>query len=145
MKWPVLLCAVLLAACQAIPADPDGTTERVREERLYRIGVTDKRIVSHPAARRFLHQVSEAAEAEPEIVRGRGEQMLALLERGEIDLTIEWMSPSSPWLRQLSALPPLAEKSDGDERLHLMAVARSGENEWISILHRAAVEARAAR
>lgn len=145
MKQLAFLCAIMLAGCEAIPADPDGTTDRVREERLYRIGVTDRRILSHPAAQRFLAEVNGAVEAKPRIISGNGEQVLTLLERGEIDLTIEWMSPSSPWLRQLSALPPLEERTDGNGRLHLLAVAQSGENRWISILHRAATRAQAAR
>ena len=39
----LLAAALLVAGCDSIPADPDGTLERVRGERLFKVGL----IASH--------------------------------------------------------------------------------------------------
>lgn len=139
MKSPLLLAAILLAGCDAIPADPHGTLERVRGERRFRVGM----IASGPAglaperSRALLNRLSQATGALPSVEHGAAETMLTRLEEGGLDLVVGEFAEQSPWAAQVALTEPIA--SEGNTIL--AAAARNGENAWISLVHR---EARAA-
>jgi len=134
--FPLLLSTLLAAACGPIPKDPDGTLDRVRSERSYRVGVIASGApIGADRQNLFLAKVSKAAEARPTLRTGAAEPLLTMLEEGQLDLVIGPMAPHSPWSKQVTFLPPLAEQVTSDGHVHLLAIAKNGENEWISLLH----------
>jgi hypothetical protein len=137
----IILLGLLAASCSGIPRDPNGTSERVRSERQFKVGL----IEGHPFAQdrqlSFLRRMATATGATPIVERGAAEPLLARLEHDALDLVVGTMAPESPWQKQVHFLSPLAEHVDEKGHLHLIAAAHNGENEWIALLTREARKA----
>jgi hypothetical protein len=141
----LLLCVLLAAAaaCDSIPADPDGTLDKVRSERIFRAGLisSGKDRAAPSQEKRFLERVAAATGARPELEEGAAEPLLLGLEEGELDLVIGPLAPDSPWVTRVAIIRPIGETLE-PPRLVVVPIARNGENRWIMLLER---EARAVR
>ncbi len=140
MKPALLLAAVLLfGGCDSIPADPDGTLDRVRAERRLRVGIiaSSAAPLAPDRARDLLARLSRATGARPELEQGPAEPLLTRLEEGGLDLVVGEFARKSPWAAQVTLTDPIAANGP----TILAAAARHGENAWIALVHR---EARAA-
>ena len=138
MNWRPALCLALLAAssCGEFPKDPEGTLQRIRAERAFRVGLVaplDEATLD-PKARILLQRVSAASGARPLIEIGDSEPLLNRLEEGEIDLVIGRFEKASPWKNLVSFGPPLRIEKHKKAEFHLIAAARNGENAWIGVL-----------
>jgi hypothetical protein len=134
----VLLICAALGACGSIPADPEDTTERVRSERVFRVGLIAGGAPSPERAKALLARVSTAVGATPRFERGAAEPLLLALEAGELDLVVGAVAEDTPWLTRVAPSPPVATAPRGEGRVMLAAFARNGENRWITIVDRAA-------
>jgi ABC-type amino acid transport substrate-binding protein len=132
-----LLATALLAACDAIPSDPDGTLERVRGERMFRVGLIASHAPPSERATDLLRRLSRATGAKATVERGPAEALLTRLEEGSLDLVLGEFAGKSPWAAQVTLTEPIGP----DGPVILAAAARNGENAWIALVHR---EARAA-
>ncbi|WP_458113075.1 transporter substrate-binding domain-containing protein [Arthrobacter sp. R1-13] len=147
----VLLCTLLLlpACVQTMPADPEGTLERVTGGTL-RVGVTDNGDwVSVQPTR-------EPEGSEPELIRqfaGRlgasiewsagSEQVLAnVLKHGELDVVIGGLDAHTPWEKHAGLTMPYTESKDerGETHKYVMLV-RKGENAFLLELDKFLAEA----
>jgi len=138
MNRTFLLATVLLAAgCDAIPSDPDGTLERVREQRSFRVGLIASHSAPPDAAADLLRRLSRATSAKAMLERGPAEALLTRLEEGDLDLVLGEFAEKSPWAAQVTLSEPIVTNGP----TILAAAARNGENAWIALVHR---EARAA-
>lgn len=130
--------ALLLAGCDSIPADADGTLERVRGERRYRVGlIATLDGLAPDRSGALLSRLSKATGARAAIEPGAAEPLLTRLEEGGLDLVIGEFAEKSPWSARVALTEPIATRGG----IVLLAAARNGENGWISLVHR---EARAA-
>lgn len=143
MLFALLACSVCIS-CDALPKDPDGTVERVRGGS-FRVGMiaspplpSADRTPAAGKAQRFVEGVAASAEARPEVVAGAAEPLLSMLEAGELDLVVGPMTEKSPWMTTVTFLPPLEKDMTGDGHHQLVAMARNGENAWITLLDREA-------
>ena len=133
-----VLCLACLAAssCGDFPRDPESTLERVRAERVFRVGLVaplHERSLD-PRAKTLLRRVGQAAGARPFVQIGDAEPLLNQLEEGELDLVIGRFEKASPWKRLVSFGPPLRIEKHKKAEFHLTAAARNGENAWIGLL-----------
>lgn len=136
MKWRLAFCAALtLAACDRLPRDPDGTLERVRAERVFRVGLiaAGDAPIGAERQRNFLDRVARATGATPQLTDGASEPLLIALEEGKLDLVIGPLSPESPWVSRVALLEPIGE-TETPQHLALTPIARNGENRWIMLL-----------
>ena len=137
MTRPILLFMLLCAAagCDSIPADPEGTLDRIRSERSFRVGLiaSGDSPVGAERQRAYISRVAQATGATPRIKQGASEPLLIELEEGKLDLVIGPLSPESPWLGRVSLLEPIGE-TIAPQRLALTPIARNGENRWIMLL-----------
>jgi len=139
MKWRLAFCAALtLAACDRLPMDPDGTLDRVRTERRFRVGL----IAAAPQAdrrpeRAFIARIARATGARPMVKQGASEPLLLDLEDGGLDLVIGPLSSESPWVERVALLEPLGAVP-GPHEVQVIPIARNGENRWITLLEREA-------
>lgn len=129
------MAAAAAGGCSTIPRDPGGTLERVRDSGVLRVGaspsegrvIIDGHRVSGPEA----ELVSGFARSLGASVRWRpgGEgELVAAMERGELDVLVGGLSATSPWVGTVSLTRPYAESSDHGQLLqHVMAVPL-GEN-----------------
>lgn len=131
----------MLVGCASIPADPDGTLERVQGGTL-RVGVTEN------APWVVLPQNGEPTGTEPELVRAFAERidaevewtegsetrLAAALEGGELDMVVGGLLGDTPWVRSAATTRPYAETrtADGTER-HVM-LTPMGENAFLVAL-----------
>jgi polar amino acid transport system substrate-binding protein len=133
----------LLAGCGLqIPADPEGTLERVA-------GGTLKAGISHNPPWTETPSGSEPAGTEAELVRsfaaehdarvewvaGGESNLIRQLERGELDLVVGGLTKDSPWSKYAALTHPYLEtrNAQGDKEQHVMAV-RMGENAFMVAL-----------
>jgi ABC-type amino acid transport substrate-binding protein len=130
----------LLTGCGiSLPADPEGTLDRVRDGQL-RVGVsTNAPWTETPDG-------AEPAGIEPDLVRGfaatlnariqwseGGEQKLVdELERGNLDLVVGGLTKDTPWSEQVAVTAPYAQVEDGHGETHKHVMAtRPGENAFL--------------
>ena len=140
MKWRFAFCAGLaLAACDRLPQDPDGTLDRVRAERSFRVGLIAAGDSPIGDGRRdaYLARIARATGARPLLKEGAAEPLLTELEDGELDLVVGVLSPESPWLGKVALLRPIGE-TVAPRHLLLTTIARNGENRWFMLLEREA-------
>jgi ABC-type amino acid transport substrate-binding protein len=140
MKSALLLAAILLiGGCDAIPADPDGTLDRIRAERRFKVGVIASAAapLAPGRARDLLGRLARATGARPALEPGAAEPLLTRLEEGDLDLVLGEFAEKSPWAAQVTLTDPIAVNG----AIMLAAASRNGENAWIAVVDR---EARAA-
>jgi len=134
--------ALVAAGCSEIPKDPDETLERIRRQQEFRVGIIAPGADGGETARQrlLLARVARSTGARPRIVTGASEKLLEAIEMGELDLVVGELAQNSPWRKRVTLLPPLEPKTEGENKSQskLHAVARNGENAWISLLYREA-------
>ena len=133
-----LLCLAFLAAssCGEFPRDAEGTLERVRAERVFRVGLVAPLHAGNldPRAKALLRRVGQSTGARPSLESGDAEPLLDRLKEGELDLVIGRFEKNSPWKTLVSFGPPLRIQRHKKTEFHLTAAARNGENAWIGLL-----------
>ena len=140
---PPLLACLLLAGC-ALPADPEGSTERIEQTHVLRAGVT-----LHPP---WVTAVgAEPRGLEPDLIRAFARTMnarvqwtvngetplLEALKKGDLDVVASGGTSRSPWLAQLGASQVFATIDDGSRlgERHILFTA-PGENQLLLRLDR---------
>lgn len=127
-------CA-LLSGCATLPRDPDGSLERIRAERVLRVGASpsEGRValaegrVTGPEADLAVGFAREQG-AEVTWIPGGEEGLVTAMEDGQVDLLIGGLSDQTPWSDRVSVTRPYAEAQQGEHRVkHVMAVPL-GEN-----------------
>ncbi|GER23084.1 ABC transporter substrate-binding protein [Zafaria cholistanensis] len=135
-----MLAAGLLTGCGiSIPADPEGTLERVRDGHL-RVGVS----TNAPWAE--TRDGAEPAGIEPDLVRkfaatlpariqwseGGEQKLVDELKRGNLDIVLGGLTKDTPWAEKVAVTAPYAEATDehGETHKHVMATP-PGENAFL--------------
>jgi hypothetical protein len=140
MKWRLALGAALaLAGCDRLPRDPDGTLDRIRSERSFRVGLiaAGDAPAGRDETKAFLIRVAAATGAVPALKEGASEPLLLELEGGQLDLVVGPLSPESPWVARVALIRPIGE-IPAPQHLFVTPIARNGENRWIMLLEREA-------
>lgn len=132
------LCAMLLlGACDSLPRDPENTTERVKEDHTIILGVVASESVGGKEAV-VASRLADAFDAEVQIRRSSGEQLLASLEEGQIDLVYGEFANNSPWARHIHLGAPFDGNGHAERDRPVARLAyRNGENGWIARVERA--------
>ena len=141
----LLACILpLLAACASVPADPEGTLERVEGGTL-RVGVSNSPPFTEvggsggPAGSEveLVRKFADSLDAEVEFSEAGEETLMQQLSEGDLDLVIGGLSSSSPWTDMAALTRPYAEVTDeyGKKRKLVMA-APLGENAFLVRLER---------
>lgn len=147
---PVLagLLALVLTGCGiSIPADPEGTLDRITGHEL-RVGVshnppwTDLTDGEAPTGVEpdLVQEFAAARDAEVVWETGGEEHLMALLDTGRLDMVIGGLTSSSPWTSHAAITTPYGESTgpDGSTEKHVLAV-RTGENAFMVALERYAL------
>ncbi len=131
----VVAGAVLLAGCTTIPRDPDGTLDRVRATGVLRAGASPggdlvevyAEVVSGAEAD-LVEDFAASLPAHVEWRVGGEEDLVAAMERGELDLIAGGLTADSPWADRVALTRPYATTElEGDKVEHVLAVPM-GEN-----------------
>ena len=129
-------CVLWLAAgCSEIPRDPEETLDRVRATGRFEVGLVATGGPRPEAESRFLRSIAAAADARPELHTGASEELLTMLEEGELDLVVGKFHHKTPWGKRVTFIPPLTGRKDAEAGMLVSAAARNGENAWIALVH----------
>jgi ABC-type amino acid transport substrate-binding protein len=147
----VLLAAVaaaLLAGCGSVvpddfPADPDGTLDRVRDKGVLRVGASPRSgwvdVADEPPSGREPRLVAGFADhlaAEVDWTVAGEEELVRLLEEGEIDLAVGGFTEDNAWVDKVGLTRAYTEVVvSGTTEAHVMMVP-VGENALQSELER---------
>lgn len=136
----VLPCVCLfLAACNGLPRDPAGSSDRIAGTGVIRVGLAlDGTDLGRAASARLLERLARDSGARPRIEPGSTEALFQRLERGELDLVLAPLDPESPWMTRVTFSPPLAARGQDEYRTDYGAAMRNGENRWIMTVEKAA-------
>jgi len=135
-----MLAAGLLTGCGiSLPADPEGTLDRVRDGQL-RVGVstnapwTETRDGAEPAGIEpdLVREFAATLNADIRWSEGGEEKLVDELERGNLDLVLGGLTKDTPWAEKVAVTAPYAEAPDGhgETHKHVMA-APPGENAFL--------------
>ncbi|GAB3624275.1 transporter substrate-binding domain-containing protein [Mariniluteicoccus endophyticus] len=131
-----------LGACSTIPSDPDNTLDRIRTEKVLRLGVSPNPPWTTPEGggsevdlvRRF----AEKQGARVEVVVAGEEPLVTKLEEQQIDVMVGGITDDNPWTKSKVAKTrsyTKAKDEQGKKKKHIMAVPL-GENHLLSELER---------
>lgn len=139
----MLLAALVLATlvgCSAVPADAEGTTDRVSGGVL-RVGLTHNPPwvdATDPAVplgteTELVEELAAALDAEPEWITGSEAALVTALHEGRLDLVAGGFTDDTPWSEQVAMTAPYAEERDGSGRTqkHVL-LTRAGENRFLT-------------
>lgn len=132
----------------SMPADPDGTLERVTGGTL-RVGVTangkwvslgpgpEPRGIEPSLVRSFAATIG----ASPEWVTGSEQELTKALKEGELDLVVGGFAADTPWVTHAGTTRPYTESKDafGKTVKHVLLVPL-GENAFLLALDRFLLE-----
>jgi polar amino acid transport system substrate-binding protein len=149
----VMLVAGLLTACGvSIPADPEGTLERVTGGTL-RVGVspnppwTEVGGDAEPTGTEvgLIKEFAATLPAEVSWTVGGEESLITRLEIGELDLVIGGLTADTPWEEHVAITKPYGEATGPDgKRVELVMAAPPGENAYLLRLERFLLSRRSA-
>ncbi|HEU5484287.1 MAG TPA: transporter substrate-binding domain-containing protein [Microlunatus sp.] len=136
----LLLATLALTSCGlSVPADPEDTLERVTQGTL-RVGVspqppwTGVDADGEPTGPEIdlVTGFAERLDAEVDWVVGGEEQLVTLLEHGDLDLVVGGFTADTPWSEQAAVTRPYHEGVDATgESVELVMLARMGENAFL--------------
>ena len=136
-----VLAATLTGCGMSIPADPDGTLDRVSGGEL-RIGASpDPGLVdvgsSTPTGPLpdLAEQFAATLDAEPEWTVGSEETLVGMLEAGDLDLVIGGFTEKTPWIDKAGITRGYSGIEGADGRKIVMLVPL-GENAFLTDLER---------
>lgn len=132
---PLLL--LLVAACDTLPRDPDGTSRRIARTESFTVGFVDGAAAADPEAATLIRVLERRTGSKARPVGDHGEALLNRLASGSLDLAIGHFRPDSPWQTEVAFGPVLATAGPADSPLELKAAMRNGENRWIMTVERA--------
>jgi polar amino acid transport system substrate-binding protein len=131
--------AAVVTGCASIPADPDGTLERVTGGEL-RVGVSHNPPFTtvpdsgEPGGSEadLIREFAESLDASIEWVDGGEEALMLALENGRLDLVIGGLTSDTPWTDSAGVTRPYRESTNdlGHTLRHVMAVPL-GENGFL--------------
>lgn len=136
--------AVLLTGCGiSIPADPDGTLDRVTGSTL-RVGVSpndgftvvdDGQVTGTDAE--LVEGFAATIDAQVVWVVGSEEALVRELDEGDLDLVIGGITDATPWIEHAGVTRPYDEFTDERGTAHkLVMLVPMGENAFLSALER---------
>lgn len=137
LKSWIVLAFLLLGACDALPRDPAGTSQRIAQKRHFTVSLADPAIRSEPQIGKLVHEIERRTGAHAQWLPGSGEALFQRLDDGALDLVIGRFAADSPWAMDVAFGPPLSTGGTSDAPLKLMAAMRNGENRWIMTVERA--------
>lgn len=132
---------LLLSGCAAVPADPQGTLERVSGGTL-NVGVSpngDFAFVSGDAVTgseaALVEAFADTVDADVEWTVGSEEALVRALEREDVDLVIGGLTDATPWADKAGVTRPYGEFTDEDGKTHkLVMLVPMGENAFLTRL-----------
>ncbi|OYO21263.1 ABC transporter substrate-binding protein [Enemella dayhoffiae] len=140
----LLVATLTLAGCSAIPRDPEHTLERIRSERVLRLGVSPNPPWTTVEGNRvggtevdLVRSFATVQGAVLETVVGGEEPLIKRMERGEVDVLVGGLTTANKWSNKVGSTRAYARSVDpeGKTERHVMAV-RLGENRLLSELER---------
>lgn len=144
----MVAAAVLLTGCGSVlpddfPADPDGTLDRVRSDGVLRVGASPRPgwvdvAGESPAGRepRLVTGFADHLAVDVEWTVAGEEELVQLLEDGEIDLAVGGFTDTNAWVDKVGLTRPYTEvEAAGTTEAHVMMVPM-GENAIMSELER---------
>lgn len=128
----------ILGACGNYPRDPERTLERVRDNRVFRVGLIDGDAANRRPAQMLIAEIADETGARPLEESGAAERLLQKLEEGELDLVVGTFDEKTPWTARIAIGPPVREQFEGRMRQQVAPAMRNGENAWIALVERRA-------
>lgn len=142
-KMPaLLLLPLLLAACDGMPRDASGTSERISRTGTMRVIVLPATPDAAPALA-LLGRYAAAHGATVARIEAHGEHALHMLEEGDVDAVVGHFAKASPWKTEIALSKPLTHGEPDDADMPVLRIARrNGENALVLATDRMVAEAR---
>ncbi len=127
------LALAVLAACK-VPADPEGTTVEVTGDVL-KVGALTTPLDTTDAE--AVRRISEAMQAQTELVTGDPHSLFTQLEEGAIHLVAGRIPANTPFAADVGLSAPIGRIQLAGESEDRVLAIRKGENRFLVTLNRA--------
>ncbi len=125
---PFLILPLALAACDTMPRDAAGTTDRIEASGRMRVAVMPDTPDAAPALT-LLADYARVHGARIAKVETHGEHALRGLEDGRIDAVVGHFAKASPWKTDIALSKAVGRTEPSDGRHPVLRIARrNGEN-----------------
>ncbi|MGK3953531.1 transporter substrate-binding domain-containing protein [Microbacterium sp. I2] len=137
MAATVLALAALTGCGVTVPADPDGTLDRVRGGELRAGASASGQLVTvdqdhvDGSLAELIEGLADSLDARVEWVVGSEEELVEGLENGELDIAVGGMTDRSPWVERVGVTRAYASIPGAGDRSVVMLVPM-GENAWLA-------------
>lgn len=129
--------AFILASCDDIPADPGGTTQRVEETGIMKVGfVAGDEGLSIVPMELFAARIAEVHDARIEAREGAEGTLLRALEEMQLDLVVRVFPEKSPWKERVKLTSAVTRPEPEKEAPVLRGAVPLGENRWLLSIER---------
>jgi reverse gyrase len=122
---------LLLGACQDYPRDVEGTTKRLEQGSVLRVGIVAGTVLS-AEAEAALEQLAARFRVETKRIAAPAEILIDQLDEGEIDLVVGVFAKRSVVKEDVSLSRRIGVPEPDDGKRPVLRLARKhGENHWI--------------
>lgn len=141
LKLIVLSAGLMVAACGALPADPNNTTETVEQENRVRVGyVAGEDDAARGEMEALARLVAEAHGATIAAEEDTTDALMERLEKGELDIVIGVWAKKNPWSKHAAFTSAWAERKVKKDEPVVRGAVHLGENKWLLSIDRAIEE-----
>lgn len=136
----LLSLLLTLGACDALPRDASGTTERIERSGTMRVAVLPGTPDAAPALA-LLRAYAADHRARVVQIAVHGEHAPHWLEDGRLDAVVGHFAKASPWMADISLSKAIGRAEPADGKQPVLRIARrNGENALILAIDRAVAE-----
>ena len=126
---------ILLMACSNIPADPNGTSERILSTRIFEVGIVTGSNPKDTTA--IVERIEKITGAKARVTRDETSLLTDQLEQGEIDLIIGSFAKNSPLKKSVAFSAAIGNRKVQSDQPVTRAGMPMGENRWIMLVEKA--------
>lgn len=140
--WAGIVLVLALAGCsQAIPVDPEGTLNSVRNNTL-RIGLSPHDALVEIEGTSYQGREVQLAKefarslgAKPEFIVGGEESLVKMLEEDQVDVVLGGISSKTPWSKTVGMTRPYTQViNEKGKKEKLVLLVPPGENAFLGEL-----------
>tara|TARA_R110000782_G_scaffold19140_3_gene52199 strand:- start:818 stop:1276 length:459 start_codon:yes stop_codon:yes gene_type:complete len=125
-----LMGTVLLAGCDRLPRDPNGTLRRVEGGTLV-VGTTSRASLD-PVEIGLVEALGEDLSTRLRWIEAPAGDLMRAVEDGRVDVVIGGIAESDPWSSRVAFSRPYEQKTDARGRaLRMVLGVRHGENAFL--------------
>ena len=137
MRTAILAAFIALAGCVQLPWTAVDSLERVERSGVLRAGIiTESGGSPSEGQRRFVSAIAGETGSRPDIVSGPADDLLARVERGDLDIAVGFFCAETPWGKRVLIMPRARQMGIRDGGPAPAAAVGRDDLSWVMPVYR---------